>query len=152
MCRVFTHQAGEGRWGGLEGGGIGVAAGGVGGWGSVGVGVGSGGGASPLPVSAFSLPLFLLLSNPPTKYPPLPVSRPPLPCPLPMTCLPRDISRVGFMARQLSFETGKVGRQASGAVMASDGDTVVYSTACTDKVMFMNCFGILLRGKVRRKI
>ena len=35
---------------------------------------------------------------------------------------------------QLSFETGKVGRQASGAVMASDGETVVYSTACTDKV------------------
>lgn len=35
---------------------------------------------------------------------------------------------------QLSFETGKVGRQASGAVMARDGETVVYSTACTDRV------------------
>lgn len=36
--------------------------------------------------------------------------------------------------RDLSFETGKVGRQASGAVMARDGETVVYSTACTDRV------------------
>ncbi|CAM9488034.1 unnamed protein product [Ectocarpus sp. 6 AP-2014] len=35
--------------------------------------------------------------------------------------------------RDLSFETGKVGRQASGAVMARDGETVVYSTACTDR-------------------
>lgn len=34
----------------------------------------------------------------------------------------------------MTFETGKVGRQASGAVMAKDGDTVVYSTACTDRV------------------
>lgn len=36
--------------------------------------------------------------------------------------------------RELSFETGKVGRLASGAVMARDGETVVYSTACTDRV------------------
>lgn len=38
------------------------------------------------------------------------------------------------VVEQLSFETGKIGRQAGGAVMARDGDTVVYSTACIDKV------------------
>jgi len=35
-------------------------------------------------------------------------------------------------SKPLVFETGKVGRQASGAVMLTRGDTVVYSTACFD--------------------
>lgn len=33
----------------------------------------------------------------------------------------------------MSFETGKIGRQADGAVVASSGDTIVYSTACYQK-------------------
>src|ERR1700735_1415524 len=34
--------------------------------------------------------------------------------------------------RKLSFETGKMARQAHGAVIARYGDTVVLSTACMD--------------------
>lgn len=33
----------------------------------------------------------------------------------------------------MSFETGKIGRQAGGAVVARTGDTIVYSTACADR-------------------
>jgi hypothetical protein len=33
----------------------------------------------------------------------------------------------------MSFETGKVGRQASGAVMARTQDTIVYSTVCSER-------------------
>jgi polyribonucleotide nucleotidyltransferase len=35
--------------------------------------------------------------------------------------------------RLLSFETGKVGRQASGSVMTKMGDTVVYATVCAER-------------------
>ena len=34
--------------------------------------------------------------------------------------------------RQMSFETGKMARQANGAVVLRYGDTVVLSTACMD--------------------
>ncbi|CAN0440646.1 unnamed protein product, partial [Discosporangium mesarthrocarpum] len=34
---------------------------------------------------------------------------------------------------QATFETGKVGRLAGGAVLGQYGDTVAYSTACADK-------------------
>lgn len=33
---------------------------------------------------------------------------------------------------QITLETGEIGRQASGAVMARDGDTMIYTTACCD--------------------
>lgn len=33
----------------------------------------------------------------------------------------------------MSLETGKIGRQADGAVVARSGDTIVYSTACYQK-------------------
>lgn len=33
---------------------------------------------------------------------------------------------------QIVLETGEIGRQAGGAVMASDGETMVYTTACAD--------------------
>lgn len=33
----------------------------------------------------------------------------------------------------ISFETGKIGRQASGAVVGQVGDTIVYSTACYER-------------------
>ena len=35
--------------------------------------------------------------------------------------------------KSMSFETGKVGRQASGAVMARTEDTIVYSTVCKER-------------------
>jgi hypothetical protein len=35
--------------------------------------------------------------------------------------------------REMSFETGKIGRQASGAVVAKTGDTIVYSTVCCER-------------------
>jgi len=35
--------------------------------------------------------------------------------------------------KTMSFETGKVGRQASGAVMARTQDTIVYSTVCSER-------------------
>uniref|UniRef100_A0A1D1ZYT7 polyribonucleotide nucleotidyltransferase n=3 Tax=Auxenochlorella protothecoides TaxID=3075 RepID=A0A1D1ZYT7_AUXPR len=34
--------------------------------------------------------------------------------------------------RKITLETGEIGRQASGAVMARDGDTMIYTTACCD--------------------
>lgn len=34
--------------------------------------------------------------------------------------------------RTITLETGEVGRQASGAVIATDGETVLYTTACSD--------------------
>ncbi len=34
--------------------------------------------------------------------------------------------------RNLSFETGKMARQAHGAIVARYGDTVVLATACMD--------------------
>lgn len=33
----------------------------------------------------------------------------------------------------MSFETGKIGRQADGAVVARIADTIVHSTVCYDK-------------------
>lgn len=33
----------------------------------------------------------------------------------------------------MSFETGKIGRQASGAAVARTGDTMVYSTVCNER-------------------
>lgn len=44
-----------------------------------------------------------------------------------------SVLKVTIGGRELAFETGKIGRQAGGAVMARDGETVVYSTACIDK-------------------
>jgi hypothetical protein len=35
--------------------------------------------------------------------------------------------------KPMSFETGKIGRQASGAVVGTYGDSMVYSTACFDR-------------------
>jgi hypothetical protein len=35
----------------------------------------------------------------------------------------------------MSFETGKIGRQAGGAVVARIEDTIVYSTACADRTL-----------------
>jgi polyribonucleotide nucleotidyltransferase len=35
--------------------------------------------------------------------------------------------------RMLRFETGKIGRTADGSVTLTQGDTVVYSTACAQK-------------------
>ena len=32
--------------------------------------------------------------------------------------------------KKMSFETGKIGRQAAGAVVARTGDTMIYSTVC----------------------
>lgn len=34
--------------------------------------------------------------------------------------------------RTITLETGEVGRQASGAIIATDGETVLYTTACSD--------------------
>ncbi|CAM9410792.1 unnamed protein product, partial [Phaeothamnion confervicola] len=34
--------------------------------------------------------------------------------------------------RRLTFETGRIGRQAHGAVLLTDGETVLYSTACAE--------------------
>ena len=33
----------------------------------------------------------------------------------------------------MSFETGKIGRQASGSVVARMMDTIVYSTVCSER-------------------
>jgi len=33
---------------------------------------------------------------------------------------------------QITLQTGEIGRQASGAVVATDGETVLYTTACSD--------------------
>lgn len=33
----------------------------------------------------------------------------------------------------MNFETGKMGRQAGGAVVAKTGDTMVYSTVCSER-------------------
>ncbi|CAM9842027.1 unnamed protein product [Ascophyllum nodosum] len=54
-----------------------------------------------------------------------------------------SVLKVTIGGRELTFETGKIGRQASGAVMARDGDTVVYSTACTDKKSSVSDFAPL---------
>lgn len=35
-----------------------------------------------------------------------------------------------YLPSQIKLETGEIGRQANGAVMASCGGTVVYATAC----------------------
>ncbi|CAM9252725.1 unnamed protein product [Chrysoparadoxa australica] len=35
-------------------------------------------------------------------------------------------------AHKITFETGRIGRQAHGAVTVQDGDTVLYSTACAE--------------------
>lgn len=35
--------------------------------------------------------------------------------------------------REITIETGRIGRQANGAVMIRDGDTMVYATACAEE-------------------
>ncbi len=45
--------------------------------------------------------------------------------------MPHQVS-VELGGRELKFETGKIARQANGAVVARYGDTVVLSTACMD--------------------
>jgi polyribonucleotide nucleotidyltransferase len=45
--------------------------------------------------------------------------------------MPHEV-KVEVGGRQLTFETGKIARQAHGAVMARYGDTVVLATACMD--------------------
>ena len=35
--------------------------------------------------------------------------------------------------KSMSFETGKIGRQASGAVVATSADTMIYSTVCNER-------------------
>ncbi|GAB4816012.1 hypothetical protein N2152v2_003058 [Parachlorella kessleri] len=40
--------------------------------------------------------------------------------------------RLSVGGREITLETGEIGRQASGAVMATDGETMVYTTACAD--------------------
>lgn len=34
--------------------------------------------------------------------------------------------------RDITLETGEIGRQAAGAIMATDGETMMYTTVCTD--------------------
>lgn len=34
--------------------------------------------------------------------------------------------------RDITLETGEIGRQAAGAIMATDGETMIYTTVCTD--------------------
>jgi polyribonucleotide nucleotidyltransferase len=48
-----------------------------------------------------------------------------------MDLMPHQVS-VELGGRELKFETGKIARQANGAVVARYGDTVVLSTACMD--------------------
>lgn len=35
--------------------------------------------------------------------------------------------------REITLQTGEIGRQASGAIMARDGETMLYTTACADE-------------------
>lgn len=42
----------------------------------------------------------------------------------------RDIIKVNIQGKEISFETGKIARQAGGAVLVRCGETIVFSTAC----------------------
>jgi polyribonucleotide nucleotidyltransferase len=42
----------------------------------------------------------------------------------------RDIISVQIGGREITFETGKIARQAAGAVIVRCGDTIILSTAC----------------------
>ena len=35
--------------------------------------------------------------------------------------------------KTLSFETGKIGRSADGSVVVTQGETVIYASACAEK-------------------
>ena len=63
---------------------------------------------------------------------------------------------VMFGGRKLIFETGKIARQANGAVMVTYGGTSVLCTAVASKVKMMQIFSLnsQLSGKsiCRRKI
>lgn len=52
-----------------------------------------------------------------------------------LTVEDNEVFRVDFevAGKPMSFETGKIGRQADGAVMARTMDTMIYSTACYQK-------------------
>eukprot|EP00953_Heterococcus_sp_UTEX-ZZ885_P033644 17485-Heterococcus_DN1.PRE.3 len=39
---------------------------------------------------------------------------------------------VHVAGQELIFETGRIGRQAHGAILSRDGDTMLYTTACAD--------------------
>ncbi|KAL8152409.1 hypothetical protein V2J09_010169 [Rumex salicifolius] len=48
---------------------------------------------------------------------------------------PRHISvKIPVGDRYITVETGRIGRQASGAVMVTDGETVVYTTVCLSDI------------------
>ncbi len=45
----------------------------------------------------------------------------------------RKTKTVSFANRELTFETGKIARQADGAVLVRTGDTIVFASACSAK-------------------
>lgn len=46
--------------------------------------------------------------------------------------LERKIMSVNIDGQEITFETGKIGRQAGGSVLVRCGDTIVFNTACAD--------------------
>ena len=46
-----------------------------------------------------------------------------------------DVHSISFevAGKKISFETGKIGRQAGGSVVARTGDTMVYTTVCCER-------------------
>jgi polyribonucleotide nucleotidyltransferase len=44
----------------------------------------------------------------------------------------KSVLTVEVAGTKLTFETGRIGRQAGGAVLSRDGDTILYTTACAD--------------------
>ena len=50
----------------------------------------------------------------------------------------REVIKVTIGGQDIIFETGKIARQANGAVLVRCGDTIVFSTACAAPIRRQN--------------